>query len=183
MTRIGPSSRLGRGAAAVLLAGMLVVLAACGGGSDSSSASKSKRDSTTTTKARSTTTTGTKDAASGPFCEHFVALQNQLSQLVQQPTSSSTKDRFDLALRGMRELDQVATPEVKRALATTISVYEQLGPALAAVGYDASKLPADAQARLESPEFKKATDELNAYATTNCRPAATGTPQTPSTTG
>jgi len=162
----------------VALLVLALVLAGCGGGSGSGGSGK--RGTTTTTKPRTTTTTGAKDTASGPFCERFQALQAQLAQLVQQPANSTTKDRFDLALRGMKELEPLAGDQIKSALATTVSVYEQIAPALAAAGYDASKLPADARAKLDSQEYKDATGRLDAYVTTNCQPA---TPATPSTTG
>jgi len=159
----------GIGAALIALA---LVLSACGGGSGSESGGKGG-SSTTTTKARDTTTTGAKDAGSGPFCAKFAALQAERGQLIGQ--KGSAQAQYELALRGLKELDAVATAQVKDALRTTIAAYERVGPALAAVGYDGSKLTAEQRAPLESSEVSAANQTLSTYADTNCAPARTTT--------
>jgi hypothetical protein len=153
---------------AVLLAAAFV-LAGCGGGSGSEGTGK---DASTTST--SSTPTVKKDPGSGPFCDKYQALQGELEGLIVQGGSSS-QARFELAVRGMKELEGLATGPVKDALRTTIAAYEQVGPALAAAGYDASKLTPDQRAPLDSPDTAAASQALSAYTSTNCPPPTTTT--------
>jgi hypothetical protein len=113
-----------------------------------------------------TTTTFARFEGEGAraFCEADARLNQELT--AQAPTSASPaalEQYFEKKLAAVKELERLAPNEIKGDVAVTIRAYEAFRPALAAVGWDQSKVSAATSRAIQTPEVVRAGERLAQY--------------------
>ena len=155
-----------------LVVAAAVLVASCSGGGDDAAAA----DRTTTTTAVDTTTTEapsfTGDADS-PFCELLRGVDPNTLLSGDPADPSAVEAGFRRLVGVLRDLHDLAPPEVEADAAVVANGIEALDEALAAVDYDFDALAASGAAAevtdaVNDPAFTTAGNRLSAYRTQVC---------------
>jgi len=149
----------------VLVCALLVVtvgIAGCGSSGDKSA----KKNGTTTT------TFKFSGDDSKEFCKRFETFATTYTSASLDPASVPVPElaqRWAAAIAGLKNMEVVASSEIKGDVALLRSRIEELQPALAAVGYNPVQLSAADQARLRDKKSAEASDRISAYGTQVCK--------------
>lgn len=180
-----------RRAAFALLASVLV-LVGCDDGSPDIAASQDTTTSTILSPGESTSSTVPPDEATSatvspdvpvgspdaqpadPADERFCTLARRYVEYMSRTPPGDVRG-FGEALQEARsiilEMQEVAPPEIVDDLLRVTGVLNVVVPALEAVDFDLSRVPADVLRILQDPEFRTSAERLQAYTEDACGPA------------
>ena len=147
------------------LGGIFIALVKDDGSSSSSSSSTSSTSSTTSTTRVEFTGTG-----SAAFCAADSRLNAAIAQ--QAPTASdaaSLQADFQRRVDAVKELATVAPAEIAPDVQAISAAYQQLLPALNAVGFDMSKVPQAERAAAQTPAVTLAGQRISQYTQRICK--------------
>jgi len=173
-----------RAARTAVPAAALLLLAGCGssGGSATTSGGQAAGASASSAVSAASVAPAASDpapAAGGGDAAQFCAVVKQqqalvqgseLSKLVGGAGPAAWKAYFDKADAINQQLTDVAPDEIKASITAVRQSTIELRAALAAAGYDLSKLKTDQLVKsLQAPERVKATAAVVSYVKTNCK--------------
>ncbi len=151
------------------LGGIFIALVKDDGSSSSSSPTSSSTVSTTSTTRADFTGEG-----SAAFCAAYTRLNGAIAQ--QTPKTSdaaSLQADFQRRVDAVKALALIAPAEIAPDVKAISASYQQVLPALSAVGFDMSKVPAAQQAALETPAVVLAGQRTAQYTERICKVSAT----------
>lgn len=143
-----------------LVVGGLAAVLGLGGSSDNSSDPVSGPTASTTT----TTRVEFSGADSDAYCAANVRLNQELaSNVPASNTPAATEEFYDQRVAVFRELEQIASAEIKPDISVTVAGLDAFRTVLADASWDQSQVsPADIAA-IDTPEFTLATQRLAQY--------------------
>jgi hypothetical protein len=113
-----------------------------------------------------TTTTFARFEGEGAraFCEADARLNQELvQQLPESPTPAELEEYYGKTVAAVRELEQLAPPEIAPDVAVTVAAYERVRDVLSAAGWDQSKVDPTDEATIQTPEVIRAGQRLKQY--------------------
>jgi hypothetical protein len=161
-----PLSR--RASVGVLLVAMVTLGAfgtACSGDDDKDA--KDAKDAKETT----TTTVTFKGTDSAEFCaqyQQFITTNTSASLDPATVPPEELATRWAASVTALQGMEAAASDEIKADIGTVAKAIEDLQPALAAVGYDPTKVPAAERKRFQTEAANEASNRVTEYGTQVC---------------
>ena len=141
-----------------------VALVACGG-SDEKAATTTTISPLTTTHSIDTNFTG---AGSGEFCDLAKTLNTDINSAAGGSTAQLKVD-LEKADGAIHKAVDVAPAEIKPDVKIIADGFTTVVTAIAGVNYDLTKVPPEALATFQTPEFSNSAARLQAYMTDVCK--------------
>ena len=160
-----PLSRSALVGALIALIVVSMVGAAC--------SSSSKADTKTSSSSSTTSTTVKFSGAGGTeFCTAYKAFASTYTSDSLNPATVPVDQlaaKWAAAIEALKGMEAVATPEIKGDVTLLRQRVEGLQPALAAAGYDPTKVPVADRKKLQDAAAAKASDRLSSYGAQVCK--------------
>lgn len=141
----------------------IMALAGCGGGKDKPSPPTTSP--LTTSRPVDTSFSG---AGSAEFCNLSKSFSTGFSRIGPNASTAQLKANLDEATKAIHQAVDVAPAEIKADVKVIADGFTSVAGVIANANYDLTKVPPDALATFQSPDFSNAAARLQAYLSNVC---------------